>query len=485
MTTTYFVIEDTKRFKWSAPDRVVISARDYLVGKKRVPKRARIVNLCSDTAYLGLGYYCSLLAEARRERMIPSVEVMLELGWKRIYSRAIPDLDAALEKALKKSAEEPEEQTILICFGETDHPKLGDFAHALFDAFRCPVLTATIRHKGKHWHVEDIDTPSLRKLDAAGQELFARALDSFTRRARAVRKGAKPPRYTLAVLYNPDEKLPPSDDKALKRLTKAGAELGVKVELITRKDLPRLLEYDALFIRETTALDHHTYRFAKRAETEGIPVIDDPTSILRCTNKVYLAELFRANNIPAPKTLLVDRENLGRIVDEIGFPVVLKVPDGSFSRGVKKAEDMEGLEAIATPMLKDSDLILAQEYVETRYDWRIGILNGTPIYACKYFMADGHWQIVKHEADGAFDEGTFETLPVDQAPPEVVDTALNAAALIGKGLYGVDVKETPKGIKVVEVNDNPSLDADVEDAILKDELWRMLIREFIRRIEAR
>ena len=49
-------------------------------------------------------------------------------------------------------------------------------------------------------------------------------------------------------------------------------------------------EYDALFIRETTAINDHTYRFAKRAESEGMVVIDDPQSILRCTNKIFLAD---------------------------------------------------------------------------------------------------------------------------------------------------------------------------------------------------
>ncbi len=47
-----------------------------------------------------------------------------------------------------------------------------------------------------------------------------------------------------------------------------------------------------LFIRETTYVDHHSFRFSRRAEAEGLVVIDDPQSILRCTNKVFLAEAF-------------------------------------------------------------------------------------------------------------------------------------------------------------------------------------------------
>src|SRR5690606_31379053 len=101
-----------------------------------------------------------------------------------------------------------------------------------------------------------------------------------------------------------------SDSVALKKFIQAGKKLGVHVELITSDDYMRLPEFDALFIRETTAIDHHTYRFAKKAESEGLVVMDDPTSILRCTNKIYLADLFATDNVPAPKTRILRPEHL-------------------------------------------------------------------------------------------------------------------------------------------------------------------------------
>ncbi|MDT1852802.1 ATP-grasp domain-containing protein, partial [Acinetobacter baumannii] len=90
----------------------------------------------------------------------------------------------------------------------------------------------------------------------------------------------------------------PSNPGALARFAAAGRELGVEVAPIGRQDYARLAEFDALFIRETTAINPHTYLFAKKAESEGLVVIDDPSSILRCTNKVYLADLLRLHGIP-------------------------------------------------------------------------------------------------------------------------------------------------------------------------------------------
>jgi glutathione synthase/RimK-type ligase-like ATP-grasp enzyme len=123
--------------------------------------------------------------------------------------------------------------------------------------------------------------------------------------------------------------------------------------------------------------------------------------------------------------------------------------------------------------------------VPTSFDWRVGVLNRAPLYVCQYFMSKNHWQIVKHEADGRFEEGTFKTHAVEQAPREVVELALRATGLIGDGLYGVDIKQTERGPVVIEINDNPNLELGVEDAVLKDELYRRVLGDLVRRIEQR
>jgi glutathione synthase/RimK-type ligase-like ATP-grasp enzyme len=118
--------------------------------------------------------------------------------------------------------------------------------------------------------------------------------------------------------------------------------------------------------------------------------------------------------------------------------------------------------------------VLAQEFLYTPFDWRIGVLAGEALYACKYFMARKHWQIYDHSGKKTR-EGNWETVPIETAPREVVETARRAARLIGDGLYGVNVKQLGDDFVVMEVNDNPSIEAGCEDAV---------IGEFIRRIES-
>jgi glutathione synthase/RimK-type ligase-like ATP-grasp enzyme len=90
---------------------------------------------------------------------------------------------------------------------------------------------------------------------------------------------------------------------------------------------------------------------------------------------------------------------------------VLKIPDGSFSRGVFKAKDAMEFKNLTEELFKESDLIPAQEFLYTPFDWRIGILNHKPLFACQYFMSRRHWQVIKHRASGRVVEGGFKTLP--------------------------------------------------------------------------
>ena len=249
----------------------------------------------------------------------------------------------------------------------------------------------------------------------------------------------------------------------------------------------RLAEYDALFIRETTAINDHTYRFAKRAESEGMVVIDDPQSILRCTNKIFLADLLSTNGVPTPQTLILSKdlvtEDMHNAIETLGFPMVIKIPDGSFSRGIVKVENESELKRQLDELFRQSALVLAQAYTFTDYDWRIGILNRKPVFSCQYFMTRGHWQIYKHSDSGKVQSGGFRTLAVHETPKKVLAAATRAANLIGDGFYGVDVKQSGDSAMVIEVNDNPNIDAGVEDVYLKDDLYRLILEEFVRRLE--
>jgi len=55
----------------------------------------------------------------------------------------------------------------------------------------------------------------------------------------------------------------------------------------------------------------------------------------------------------------------------------------------------------------------------------------------------------------------------------------------GDGFYGVDIKEINGRYMVMEVNDNPSVDAGYEDAVYKDQLYNSVMQTFLDRLELR
>jgi glutathione synthase/RimK-type ligase-like ATP-grasp enzyme len=214
--------------------------------------------------------------------------------------------------------------------------------------------------------------------------------------------------------------------------------------------------------------------------------IDDPDSILKCNNKVYVAELLARHNIATPKTLLVHRDNVDQIVPYLSLPCVLKQPDSSFSRGVVKLEAENELPAKVNALLEKSEMIIAQEWLPTEFDWRVGILDRRPLFVAKYVFPAGHWQVIRRdEQRRKLEEGPTLAVSVGEAPQEVVTVALRAANLIGDGFYGVDVKQVGSRCCVIEVNDNPNVDAGNEDGVLKDALYREVMGVFVRRIEER
>jgi len=478
------LVDSAKDFPNADTPHKVITTRDYLARNSLFRgSRPKMINLSRSFNYQSRGYYCSLLAEARGHRIIPTVETMVDLGARALYAQALPELDDALQKALAAADDKHAPARILVYFGTVVDRRFDRFGRLLFDWFRCPVLEVLVENGGRA-QIKRLGAVPVTKLSPAELREFHAALHTHTTREWKSKKDRATPRYSLAVLYNPLEALPPSNLPTLKHWSRIAEKLGVEVEPITRRDLARLAEFDALFIRETTSIDDHTYRFARRAMQEGMPVIDDPISMIRCTNKIYLHELMTSNGIAVPPTvILAGVHDLPRAGEALGFPMVLKVPDSSFSRGVKKVDSLAELTSLATEWFQDTDLLLAQAFMPTSFDWRVGVLGGKPLFVCQYMMAKRHWQIVKHRDNGKALEGDHLTIPLAEAPPAIIDVGLRAAQLIGNGLYGVDIKETPEGIFVVEVNDNPNIDHGVEDQAEKDQVWISLTRWFTDRLD--
>ena len=153
---------------------------------------------------------------------------------------------------------------------------------------------------------------------------------------------------------------------------------------------------------------------------------------------------------------------------------------------MKKADTREELAELIDTMLKKSELLIAQEYIFTKFDWRIGILDGEPLFACKYLMAKDHWQIYNWDAKKSNDvSGGFESARLEDVPKAVVKVAVKSVKTIGRGLYGIDIKLVDCKPIVIEINENPNMDEGVEDQGEGDIVYKKVIDAFLKRIAER
>jgi glutathione synthase/RimK-type ligase-like ATP-grasp enzyme len=476
------VVNNKSDFRWNIPGVEVITAKKYLSDERYINLRsAKIFNLCNSYKYQSSGYYVSLLAAARGHKAIPDITTIQDTKTLSIIRLKCDDFEELMQRTLNHV----EDKTFVldVLFGKNPDRRYDTLCNELFNHFKAPLLRGTfIKNESCRWALHNIDLLPTSLLSSEHDQVIEEVAHSFFNHKKLFKNKTSQLPYSMAILVNPAEKTAPSNALALKKFVKAAEAVGIGAWTITRDDYNHLGEYDALFIRETTNVNHYTYRFARRAAVEGLVVIDDPDSIVKCSNKVYLAEVLKHNKVPIPETIIAGKERFAELTKSLSFPMVLKLPDSAFSQGVYKVNDNSELQSLSKTMFDRSELIIAQQFLPTEFDWRVGVLNHKPLYACKYYMANKHWQIINNSNNGTTRFGKTECFPVDMAPVKVIEAAVKAASIIGDGLYGVDVKEINGEPFVMEINDNPNIDSGYEDKFLKGELYLEIMNVFFERI---
>ncbi len=461
----------------------IITPEEYLFNENyKNLTRVRICNLSSSYKYQSIGYYVSLLAEARGHRVFPSVQTIQDIQSKPFAKLISKHIDELIQHNLSKL--KSKEFTLSIYFGQNIAKQYEKLSLSLYNLFQSPLLRANFIFK-KRWLLKDIAPIALIDVPEEHFNFLKDAIEHyFMGRDVTYRRQKSRKPYDLAILYNPDKELfLPSDARAIRKFIKASEQVGFETRVISKYDYNKIPFFDALFIRDTTAVNHYTYQFSRRAYSEGLLVVDSPRAIIQCTNKVYLDEQLEKGKVSKPKTVIVNKESFSLLKEKLGFPLVLKLPDGSFSKNVVKIDSEESLTKTLKHYFNQSELVIAQQFMPTNYDWRIGIIDQQVIFACQYFMVNNHWQIYKHDQKKRHRSGQFKTYAVSDVPEVVLSEALKTTALFESGFYGVDIKLIDGRAYVIEINDNPNVDSGVEDVVEKDNLYLTIMNSFLKQVK--
>ncbi len=334
------VIVINQPYKWIDSDinAKVISVKEYINNPiYQNTADYRIFNLCSSYKYQSYGYYVSLLASARGQRVIPNITVIRDFRIKNVMQSIAFDLDELINKTLDPVNQN--ELSLNIYFGQTPAKNYKTLASKLYQIFEAPFFRVNFI-KDEKWLIKNIKVITFKDIVEEEQNIMYEFASKYFNKKRYNYPKLANYKYDLAVLVNPNEETPPSNKAALEKLKIAANKKGVYLEFITKSEVDKINEFDALFIRETTNVNHYTYEFSRLAYAEGMVVLDDPWSILRCSNKIYQNELFKKHKVKTPATIVLTK-NIFNIVqlENFTYPLVLKQPDSAFSLGVIKVNN--------------------------------------------------------------------------------------------------------------------------------------------------
>lgn len=270
---------------------------------------------------------------------------------------------------------------------------------------------------------------------------------------------------------------------ALTNFRIAAAKLGHDCDFLFRPEIMNIPRYDGLLIRALTDPLNTSYVAARLAQVSGLRVIDEPDSIVVCCDKVNMYQHLMRAKVPMPETRFLTEdevtvEQAHELFETFGRPLVLKAPNSSFSAYVEKVNDGEAFEKVGKRFLRRADRLVVQQYLPSAFDWRVTMLDGKVLFVVKYVMAKGAWRIHDKDDEGKPSLCTVQSVDRSEVPPELVRVALAAGNCIGRSLFGVDVKEIDGQFIVIEVNDNPNIDAGNEDQN-NPEVYRNVVRHLV------
>ena len=194
---------------------------------------------------------------------------------------------------------------------------------------------------------------------------------------------------------------------------------------------------------------------AERLEKSGVRLFNSKRAVLLCDNKILMYQALKESGVKIPRTFIApktfeglnysNRSFLKEVIDEIGFPIVVKEAYGSFGEQVYLADDEESLNKIIDSIgYKD---FLLQEYIASSKgkDVRINVVGDKAIVS---MLRENNNDFRSNISSGG--RGS-----IYEPNKEFIDLALKATKALGLDFGGVDVMFDKDGPILCEVNSNP------------------------------
>jgi gamma-F420-2:alpha-L-glutamate ligase len=211
---------------------------------------------------------------------------------------------------------------------------------------------------------------------------------------------------------------------------------------------------DLVLSRTGAGTNYFTRSVMRQIEKFGIPVYNDADSISRVSDKLLTSQLLVKENLPIPKTILVNGDvDIDLIEKEVGFPCVVKATSGSKGKTVhlcQTKKDFISLMSLLSSISLKKTMII-QEFVDAQpgTDLRVWVIGGKTVVAMKRIGAEGDFRANISQG------GTAELFEVTD---EVDYLARETARVLGLQIAGVDLLFDRDGYKICEANSSPGFE---------------------------
>lgn len=182
-------------------------------------------------------------------------------------------------------------------------------------------------------------------------------------------------------------------------------------------------------------------------ESAGIKCVNCFKTALTCGDKLLTSISLAENNVPQPEVRVAfTEESALKMIEEMGYPVVLKPAVGSWGRLLSKINDRDAAEAIVehktTLGSYHHSIFYIQKYIDKKGRDIRSFVVGDECIAAIYRNSE-HW--ITNTARG----GKVTNCPISK---ELAEISMKAAKAVGGGIVAIDLFETPEGLLVNEVN---------------------------------
>lgn len=209
-------------------------------------------------------------------------------------------------------------------------------------------------------------------------------------------------------------------------------------------------DYDAMFPRISISYKDWGYNLCKILSQHDIYFPYAPKSVLWAHNKFSTMEVLKRHNLPVPQTYMAVNTSIAReIMKDVGFPLIVKLPQGAGGKGVMYIESEASAASLFDTLHTLEQPLFIEEFIENPgEDLRVFVI-GNEAYGYKRVAKDGEKRANLHSG------GKVEKYSLSEEEKEL---GFKAAEAMKCDIAGVDLLHDPEGESyLIEVNVSPGL----------------------------